>query len=175
MNRLARLITLPLAALLLPMAASAQWQWVDKTGRKVFSDSPPPPDIPDRSILRQPGGQAQPLPALDAAAQPASAASAPVAAASGAARGAAPVTPAEVEKLKREAEASAKRKEDEERLARMRADNCVRARRLATALDSGIRMQTLNDKGEREYMDEAARAAEAQRLRGIMAQDCRPS
>ena len=36
-------------------AAMAQWQWIDGTGRKVFSDTPPPASIPDKSILRKPG------------------------------------------------------------------------------------------------------------------------
>ena len=36
--------------------AMAQWQWIDKSGSKVFSDRPPPSDIPEKSILKQPGG-----------------------------------------------------------------------------------------------------------------------
>ena len=36
--------------------AAAQWQWIDKDGRKVFSDRPPPADIQEKNILKQPGG-----------------------------------------------------------------------------------------------------------------------
>ncbi|HZY15413.1 MAG TPA: DUF4124 domain-containing protein, partial [Ramlibacter sp.] len=43
MNAL-RLILLVLACSV-PLAAAAQWQWLDKDGRKVFSDRAPPPDI----------------------------------------------------------------------------------------------------------------------------------
>ena len=40
-------------ACLVPLVASAQWQWIDKSGRKVFSDKAPPPEV--TKILRQPG------------------------------------------------------------------------------------------------------------------------
>ncbi len=36
------------------LAAQAQWQWIDNAGRKVFSDQPPPLDIPAKNILKQP-------------------------------------------------------------------------------------------------------------------------
>lgn len=39
----------------LPLSASAQWQWVDNSGKKVFSDQPPPTDIPEKNILRRAG------------------------------------------------------------------------------------------------------------------------
>ena len=38
------------------LGAAAQWQWIDKDGRKVFSDRPPPAEVPANSILKQPGG-----------------------------------------------------------------------------------------------------------------------
>ena len=38
------------------LGAAAQWQWIDKDGRKVFSDRPPPAEVPAKSILKQPGG-----------------------------------------------------------------------------------------------------------------------
>ena len=53
------------------VGAAAQWQWIDKDGRKVFSDRPPPQEIPEKSILKQPGGAApraaSPVPAPAAA------------------------------------------------------------------------------------------------------------
>ena len=39
----------------LPLTASAQWEWTDKDGRKVFSDQGPPSDIPDKNIRRRSG------------------------------------------------------------------------------------------------------------------------
>ena len=44
-------------ACMLPLLAQAQWQWIDKDGRKVFSDRAPPSDIPDKNILKQPGSR----------------------------------------------------------------------------------------------------------------------
>ena len=46
---------LALLALFSSLSAQAQWQWVDGTGRKVFSDTPPPADLPEKSILKRPG------------------------------------------------------------------------------------------------------------------------
>ena len=44
-------------ACVVSFSATAQWQWVDKDGRKVFSDTPPPSDIPESKILRRPRGK----------------------------------------------------------------------------------------------------------------------
>ncbi len=44
---------------------------------------------------------------------------------------------------------------------------------LGSALDSGIRIARVNDKGEREIMDDSARAAEAKRTQGLIASECK--
>src|SRR5687767_11652997 len=36
-----------------PLLAAAQWVYLDQSGRKVFSDKAPPPEV--TKILRQPG------------------------------------------------------------------------------------------------------------------------
>src|SRR6187402_201434 len=64
----------------LPLAAAAQWQWLDKDGRKVFSDKSPPPDIPADRILKGPKGQ---MVAPQAGASPATASPEPVPAGTG--------------------------------------------------------------------------------------------
>lgn len=148
-------------ACLYALTASAQWQWLDKDGRRVFSDRPPPTDIPDKNILKRPG-------ARGAAALPAAPAET-----------AAPAEPAGVDKSldakKKQAETAeaAKRKADEERNARIRAENCARAQQAKAGLDMGGRMTRINEKGEREFMDDAAIAAEAQRLQGLISENCR--
>lgn len=53
--KLAHLLVLGSACLLGATAVQAQWQWVDQNNKKVFSDQAPPPDIPDKNILRRPG------------------------------------------------------------------------------------------------------------------------
>lgn len=150
-------------------AAMAQWQWIDGTGRKVFSDTPPPASIPDKSILKKPGsGMAPPVVTVEPTA---------TVAASGAP--AAPQIPArdtELEAKKKQAEQAeeAKKKAEAERVAKARADNCERARKAKITMDSGVRLATTNAKGEREIMDDKAKAAETQRMEGIIRSECGP-
>jgi hypothetical protein len=159
-------------------SAAAQWQWIDKDGRKVFSDRMPPGDIPDKSILKRPAGVAS-LPApvvVDAAAAststpPALKASAPLAGASTPAAGKDPQL--EARKKQAEAEEAAKKKAEEEKGAKARTENCALAKRGLATMDSGVRVITVNAKGEREFMDDAARAAETKRLKEIAAADCK--
>lgn len=159
------------AALLFSTGAVAQWQWVDDTGRKVFSNTPPPAGTPERSILKRPGPR--PAPALAPAAEQGESAEK---AAAAPAVPAPPVRDEALEARKRQAEAAEaeKRKAEEARIAQRRADNCERAQRAKSTLDSGIRMATVNAKGERAFMDDAARSAETQRLAEIIRNDCGP-
>jgi membrane protein involved in colicin uptake len=78
----------------------------------------------------------------------------------------------ELEEKKKQAEAAeaAKKKADQERVAKIRAENCERAKKAKASLDSGVRIATTNAKGERDYMTDAARAAESKRLGEIAAQ-----
>ncbi len=147
----------------LPLAASAQWQWIDQSGSKVFSDRAPPPDIPAKNILRQPGGVARNAPVAVPAA-PASAASAPKI--SGVDKA--------LEEKKKQADATeaAQRKAEQDKNTAARAENCARARQSKANFDSGIRIARTNDKGEREILDDAARASETKRLQDVMAADC---
>ncbi len=159
----------------IPVLASAQWQWIDKDGRKVFSDRSPPADIPRDKILRQPGPRAA-APAAEGAT-----ATAQTAAASTAKPGAsAPKLSgkdAQLEAKKKQADAAdaEKKKAQEEQAAAARAENCVRAKRAKVGMDSGVRIARTNDKGEREFLDDAARAAEAKRNDAIIASECKPA
>ena len=151
------------------LGAAAQWQWIDKDGRKVFSDRPPPPEIPEKNILRQPGGRDahsyRALPAADAASAPGAAASTPSAG-----------KDKELEERKAQAEAAeaAKKKAEAEKIAKIKADNCARARQAKAAYDAGRLIATTNAQGERVFLDEAGRAAEVKRLEGIIATECAP-
>ena len=163
------------ATLSLPVSAWAQWQWVDKDGRKVFSDRPPPPDTPDKSILKQPGGRAKaaPAPAGLAAVDTATTPAALTAAASSAPRLSGKDKELEEKKKQAEVAEAAKKKAEEEKVAQARADNCTRAKQSKASLDSGTRIVRGNAQGEREYLDDAARAAETRRVQGIIEADCR--
>jgi hypothetical protein len=162
MNMIRPLIVL--AACLYALTASAQWQWLDKDGRKVFSDRPPPADVPDRNILKRPGSRGPALPVPAAPVAPAAASAAPQA---GVDKG--------LQEKRQQAEAAeaAKRKEEEERNARVRAENCSRAQQAKSGIDSGARIARVNEKGEREFLDEAGLSAESQRLQTIINENCR--
>ncbi|WP_092954213.1 DUF4124 domain-containing protein [Paracidovorax konjaci] len=153
------------------LGASAQWQWIDKDGRKVFSDRPPPTDVPAKNILKQPGGAAPPPPrtqaanaATDAPGTPASAAAAPRL----------PASDPELQQRKAQADAAeaARKKADEERQAKARAENCLRARQQQAMLSSGQLVSQVNVQGERSFMDDATRAAEMRRAEAAIASDC---
>lgn len=150
----------PLVAILacgVSMAVSANWQWLDKEGHNVFSDRPPPLDIPEKNILQRPTVK-------QVAVEPQSPASL--------ARPA-PVDKALLEKKKQLQEVElGKRKLEEEKATKARADNCQRAKAAKAGLDSGRRMAKLNEKGEPEVLDAQARAAELTRLEEIIESNC---
>ncbi len=165
---------IPLVLLGATGSALAQWQWVDHDGRKVFSDRPPPSDIPERSILRRPhvtlDSEISGTPPAGAAA---SAVKAPKASASGAQQ-----VPKgqdatlEARKKAADEEAAANKAAEAERQAQARRDNCQRAKQAQNTLDSGIRIAQVNAQGERIIMDDAARAAETRRNQAILQTDC---
>jgi hypothetical protein len=147
--------------------AAAQWQWLDKDGRKVFSDRAPPPHVEEKSILKRPGGlrvRSQPADAEGGAAVAATPASGPK------------LTPADKElankkKIAEDVE-KASRKAEEEKIAKAKVENCARAKQAKANMDSGVRIGQINVAGEREVMDDAARAVESKRIQAIMATDC---
>jgi Domain of unknown function (DUF4124) len=164
------------AGLLLLMAAlpaQAQWKWRDKDGRITVSNLPPPREVPDKDILSRPASPSRP----GAAAAATSAAAPAAAAASTPAAGTVPPTALEREVQARrraaEEEKAAKAKADEERNATRRAENCRQARGQLAALESGQRMARTNEKGEREMLDDRARAQELQRTREVVTSECR--
>lgn len=162
------------AVCLMSMATSAQWQWTDKDGRKVFSDRAPPVDVLEKNILKRPGPKGAiaaktdaPSPVVgtaDAAATIQGAASAPKL--SG-------IDKELADKKKKIEEAEiAKRKAEEERVLRAKVENCARAKQAKASFDSGRRISRTNEQGQLEVMDEAARAGEVKRIQSIIDSDC---
>ena len=77
-------------------------------------------------------------------------------------------------KKKQAAEAeAAKRKAEEEKIMKAKIENCARAKQAKAGFDSGIRISRINSAGEREVMDDAARAAELKRIQTIMESECK--
>ncbi len=182
LQRIVSAVLPPLVATLLGLStvsAFAQWQWLDKDGRKVFSDRAPTADVPEKNILKRPGGVSK-----SAAASIATAGDENAAAPGAKVAVAAPQSAASVPKLSgvdkdleqkkkqaTDAEAARKKAEDE-KLAKAKAENCARAKLAKTTLESGVRMGRTNAKGEREVMDDAARAEEAKRAQSIIDSSC---
>lgn len=162
--RAAALALLCAATVAAPLSASAQWLWLDKSGHKVFSDQSPPADIPDKNILKRPGGPSSSSSAASPPAAPATATNTLKISGKDAA----------LEKKKAETEAAeASRKEaEQQKVAAAKAENCERAKRALVGLQSGVRIAQVNAQGEREFMSDEARQAETQRVQGITTSDC---
>lgn len=161
----------------------AQWQWLDESGRKVFSDMPPPVSVPESRILAQPGRAIElaPVPVQEAAASHANAQKAQT-------------TPAEKassavleQQMQEHAEAVAAQQQELEALEKaqaaereavnarnqqIKAANCSAARRVMGQLESGRRATTTNARGEVVFMDEAARQQQRNQTQAIMNENC---
>ena len=170
----ARSVALILMTSLLSVSAFAQWQWIDSTGRKVFSDTAPPPGIPDKNILKQPGARvAAPVSSTPTDAEANGKTAIPAAL---------ETKPSDngkdeaLEAKKKQAEEAekAEKKAAADRLAKARADNCTQAKQAKATYESGVRVVTTNAKGEREFVDDAKRAEQVKRLNEIIRSDCGP-
>ncbi len=170
---LAALLTL-LAASLICLPAEAQWKWRDKAGHVQYSDLPPPAGTPDQDILIKPtAGSRRAGPVPNAPVSIVSSGSAASAAASGALVPRTADSDLEAARKKAEAEAAAKSKAEERRIAGLKADNCARAKTQLTTLESGIRLARSNAKGEREFLDDKQRAEETRRTKDVISTDCK--
>ena len=161
---------------LLPFGATAQWAWTDEEGRTVSSDRAPAISVPDKRIFKRPG------PAKLTGKQEVAENTGTELSTTKNATPAQPVASnpqaagldkdlAERKKKSEQAQV-AQRKLEEERISKLKADNCERARQAQKTLDSGARLARTNAQGEQEILDDAARAAEAKRIQSIMASDC---
>lgn len=161
-----------IAALVGVAQAADVYKYRDASGRIIYSDSPPPkgrgaeklPAVPTPSPATRPtdGG---PSGGGDRAT------------AQDAAKSAEPKTLAERElesRKRREAEQEKARKaEQEAHQAAMRKQNCDAAQRQIAAIESGQRLARFNEKGEREFLDDAARARELDAARKAAADWCK--
>jgi len=163
-----RTLILAVASCSFTPVALAQWQWIDKDGRKVFSDRSPPAEIQEKDILKRPGGKSPSLTASSADPAPTTAAAVKAAAPKLSGKDA----QLEARKKRADEDEAIKKKIEEEKLAHIKADNCERAHKGLATIQSGVRLSVVNAKGEREFMDDSARAAESKRLQGVAASEC---
>jgi hypothetical protein len=151
------LLPLLLLALVPAPDAHAQFQWRDANGRMVYSDLPPPVSVPPRSVLNAPAGQA---PAgmsggsgETAAAGPASA----VAPAPGARPPSAADRELQYQKRRLERAESERKAAEAATQARRVSAACEDSRNEIRTMESGMRMASVNERGEREVVTEAER------------------
>lgn len=162
------------AAFFICTASMAQYQWIDANGRKVFSDQPPPASVPARKIVQQPGKAVPAIVSTEADTDAGTKSDAtPAATAPAAAKPKAVDKELEAKKKQADDELAAKKKADQEALTKARIENCARAKSAKAGLDSGLRINQINTKGEREVMDDATRAAETKRVKSIIESDCK--
>ncbi|MEP6503501.1 MAG: DUF4124 domain-containing protein [Betaproteobacteria bacterium] len=170
-------IALPFVACLLLVAATGAyaqsvWKWRDAAGQLHISDTAPPPGTPEKNIVGRPaGGVVQSVVSTTTATTttsttPASGASAP---------------DSDLDKKKKAADrekseqVAAQKAEVDKKNAAVRADNCQRAQTAAAGIQNGGRLAVMNAKGEREFLDDAGRAAELKRTQDIVAANCGPA
>jgi hypothetical protein len=140
--------------------AQSSWLWIDDQQRKVYSDTPPPPSIPEPRILLRPAPvKSQPTQAQEAASAAANDASPPKSS----------VPPRN--QAGRKGEVSIPLYQRNEEALR---ENCRRARSALQTLNSGLKLMTLNDKGEQVEMDAATREREIQQMRQDERDNCVP-
>lgn len=175
LTRTLKTISVALAGGLFALSALAQWQYIDRDGRKVFSDRAPPADIQEKNILKRPPGSVRATTAAETeaartvAANPAPAVSA---AKANAPKLSGKDSELEAKKKKAEEEDAAKKKVEDDKIAKGKAENCDRAKKGLATLQSGVRMSSTNAKGEREVLDDARRDIETRRTQEIVDSNC---
>lgn len=155
-------VTAAIAQTVLPAPA---WKWRDASGQINVSDLPPPPSVPAKDILERP-----PIERKAAIATPAAASAAPALQAIST-----PRTDPELEARRRRSldDQATQQRQQHQRDALVRADNCSRAQAALALLSDGQRVSRTNAQGEREVIDDKTRADETQRVRAVIASDCR--
>lgn len=150
--------------------ASAQWAWKDDNGRLVYSNIPPPASVKAAQIVRQPGAAPQSArtgaPADVDAEKPATAPTAPNASKTYAERD------AEFRKRQQERTDNERKAQEEQQKAAQKSVECERSRGYLRALEDGVRITRTDAAGNREYLDDAQRAAEMDRMRKAIREVC---
>lgn len=153
MNKLG--LVLLASILALPVVANAQiYKWKDKDGVMRYSDMPPPSNVEYESLSGKKFIPAKPTEA------PATATKAPEA------KDKTEAKPQETP------EQMAERKRIEEADAKARQQNCSAARANLKAFEQGGRVSRVDETGEREYLDDAALAKNAEQARKDIAEYC---
>ncbi|MGB7298346.1 MAG: DUF4124 domain-containing protein [Burkholderiaceae bacterium] len=166
----------------------AQYQWRDTKGRMVFSEFPPPSSIAKSRIIK--GLTLKPRPvqkaADEAAALAASDATDTLASANKTSKPTAPNADpivassasrladrlAEYDKRRAEKLKAEKESDEKDKLAARQKDLCRNLNMDNRSLTSGRRLARINEKGEREIIDEKARITRLNENKELIAKHC---
>ncbi len=127
-------------------AMAALYKWTDANGRIVYSDQPPPAGSPATAeVLKAPPPPSNPNAVKEMAAKE-----------------------ADFKKRQTDRADSASKAEKSKTDSEKRADSCAQLRGQSRLLTSGENVFRFNDKGERVFYDDAAKAKELQRIDGLV-------
>jgi len=141
------------ASLAFATSASAQvYKWVDKDGKVMYSDSPPPTAQSKQLNINTAPPTPSPSPAAAAAA-------------ASAGKG--------TDASAKDPQDAAKKSEEAAKLAAANEVRCKQATIEFDTMQQETRISRMNDKGERYYMDDAQREAEKARAKKAMDESCK--
>jgi hypothetical protein len=144
-------IALAVAVLLVATVANAEiYQWKDKNGKTIISDKPPTENVVEQKKTASD-------PSTAGAATPKTAADREL----------------EFRKRQKESQEGADKAKAEAAATTEKQENCVRARRYLTTLESGERVSLRDDKGERYFMDDAQREQETAKAKQELQANCK--
>jgi type IV secretory pathway VirB10-like protein len=127
--------------LALPLLSHAEiYKWKDKDGKVRYSDTPPPSNIKQEAHRGKKSVQGMNKEPLAAVAAPA--------------KEAVSKEDEAAKQRQRNAEAEKRNKQEKEAEAKRKAENCSAAKANLETYTQGGRVYKMNEKGEREYMDD---------------------
>lgn len=139
------------------------YHYKDANGRMVYSDSPPPPNIPAGNIMKAPkmGSAAASAPASDA----------PAAADKDKKTGPKSVAEQEADYKKRQADDAKKAKENSDKVAQedARKTRCAALQNNLTAMQAGQRLRKYDAAGNPYFVEDAERASDIAKAQADMA------
>lgn len=144
-----RILVLACALAASTAAFGQLYKWVDKDGKVTYSDQPPPAQQSKQLNLNT--GVASP-PARSAIERD-----------------------KEIEKGRAEAREKSKVASEKERKSEVDQENCKAARAYLKTVESGVRVSTVDDKGEQVILDDEQIAAERVKAQKAVAEACKTS
>ena len=144
-----RILVLACALAASTAAFGQLYKWVDKDGKVTYSDQPPPAQQSKQLNL----STGQPSAPVRSAVE----------------------KDKEIEKGRAEAREKAKVAADKERKAEVDEQNCKSARAYLKTVESGVRVSTVDDKGEQVILDDDQIAAERAKAQKAVAEACKSS